>query len=150
MTSEIPTSKRLTLAFEKLKRDAERAGKNAGPSISAVAREAGVSHTLVHLKHPKLAEKIRDAGGRSPKQLMEKQRIAAKKAEARNGELRTELSALKQENRGLASENARLLLLVTNLECQVFSLESGVRRLQPKTAKLNLGESTSSASEAVC
>lgn len=131
MTSEMPTRKRLTLAFAKLKRDALLAGVQIGPSISAVAREAGVSHTLIHNKYPDIADAIREAGGRSPKQLIKKQRIAAEKAEHRNSELREELSSLKQENRGLASENARLLLLAASLKQQVSALESGVATLKP-------------------
>lgn len=132
MASEIPTRKRLMLAFAKLKRDAERAGKKVGPSISAVAREAGVSHALIHNNYADIADEIRKAGGRSPRQLMEKQRTAAEKAEVRKNELREELAALKQENRGLASENARLLLLVASLKQQVFVRESGVTNLKPR------------------
>jgi transposase-like protein len=127
-------------AFAKLKRDAERAGQKVGPSISAVAREAGVSHALIHNKYADIADEIRKAGGRSPQQLLEKQRVAAEKAEVQKSELREELAALKQENRGLASENARLLLLVASLQQQVSLRESGVTTIKPhhrsQTSKL--------------
>lgn len=131
MPEEIPTRKKLTLALAKLKRDADREGK-PGPSISAVAREAGFSHTLIHTKYPDIAEKIRDASGRGPKQQIKKQRTLVKQAEDRSAELRTEVTALKTQNRGLASENARLVLLVRTLEQKVVALEAGVSVLRSK------------------
>lgn len=130
MPEEIPTLKKLTLAFSKLKRDAAKAGK-AGPSISAVAREVGVSHALIHNNYPDLAEEIRIASGRGPKQQLEKQRSLVKQAGDRATELRAELTALKAQNRGLASENGRLILLVNTLEKKIHTLESGVRVLPP-------------------
>lgn len=130
MSEEIPTRKRLTLALAKLKRDAGRAGK-PGPSISAVAREAGVSHTLIHTKYPDIADQIRNAGGRGPKQQLEKQRTLVEQAENRAAELRQEVDALKAQNRGLASENARLVLLVKSLEQKIVVLKSGATVLRP-------------------
>lgn len=129
MSEEIPTRKRLTLALAKLKRDAGRTGK-PGPSISAVAREAGVSHTLIHTKYPDIADQIRDASGRGPKQQMEKQRTLINQAEDRAADLRNEVAALKTQNQGLASENARLILLARGLERQVVALESGATVLR--------------------
>ncbi|MBW8744020.1 MAG: hypothetical protein JF628_06705 [Sphingomonas sp.] len=131
MSEELTTRKKLTLAFARLKRDAAKAGK-PGPSISAVAREAGVSHTLVHTKYPDIADQIREVSGRGPKQQLEKQRTAAKRSEDRAAELRAELADLKVQNRGLASENARLLLLVQSLEQKVTALQSGSKVVQLK------------------
>lgn len=132
MSDELPTRKRLTLALAKLKRDAERAGKQ-GPTISAVAREAGVSHTLIHTKYPDIADLIRDASGRGPKHQLEKQQTLLKKVESRAAELREEVATLKKQNKGLASENARLLLLVRSLEQQIVTLEADSKVLCPKT-----------------
>lgn len=134
MSEEIPTRKRLTLALAKLKRDAAQAGK-AGPSISAVAREAGVSHTLIHTKYPDIADQIRDASGRGPKQQLEKQRTLVKRVEDRAAELRGEVAALRKQNQGLASENGRLILLVRSLEQKVFAMESGATLLRTKARK---------------
>ncbi|WP_141567824.1 TetR family transcriptional regulator [Comamonas testosteroni] len=124
------TRERLQLAFKKLKRDADRVGKN-GPSISAVAREVGVSHTLIHTKYSDIADEIRNASGRGPKQQLEVKRSAIKKAQNRADELRTEVKELRVQNRGLASENARLVLLVAKLEGVVASFEAGVNILRP-------------------
>ena len=131
MSKEIPTSKRLTLAFAKLKRDNARDGKPA-PSISAVAREAGVSHTLIHTKYSDLAVQINNGRGRGPKQQLEKQRTLVQQAEHRSAELRAEIAALKAQNTGLASENARLLLSVRMLERKISALESGGSVLKPR------------------
>lgn len=136
MTEELTTRKKLTLALARLKRDAAKAGK-PGPSISAVAREAGVSHTLVHTKYPDIADQIREASGRGPKQQLEKQRTLAQRAEDRSAELRKELADQKAQNTGLASENGRLMLLVTALEQKVAALEAGAgaQRSAPKRVK---------------
>lgn len=136
MSEELSTRKKLTLALAKLKRDAAKAGK-PGPSISAVAREAGVSHTLVHTKYPDIADQIREASGRGPKQQLEKQRTLVKQAEDRSAELRMELADLKTQNKGLASENARLLLLVGSMEQKVAELEADFRtlRTEPKRVR---------------
>ncbi|WP_416050269.1 TetR family transcriptional regulator [Cupriavidus basilensis] len=131
MTEALPTRQRLLLALAKLKREAGPDAK-AGPSISAVAREAGVSHTLVHTKYPDIAEKIREGSGRGPKQQLATQRQRLKRTEDRAAELRHELAQLRDLNRQLASENARLTLLVLRLEGEVSVLESGVPVLRPK------------------
>lgn len=131
MPEALSTRQRLLLAFVKLKRNAGSEGK--GPSISAVAREAGVSHTLIHTKYPDIADKIRDASGRGPKQQLAKRREHLAVAEDRSAELRKELAEAKTVNRGLASENARLVLLVTRLEKEVAALEAGARPLRPRT-----------------
>ncbi len=128
------------LALAKLKRDSGRAGKS-GPSICAVAREAGVSHTLIHTKYPDIADQIRHANGRGPEQLLEKQRTVAKQAAGRSAELRAELAALKTQNKGLASENGRLILLVRSLEKKVLILESGAVILKPRAASRKGGTS---------
>jgi hypothetical protein len=133
---EIPTSTRLMLAFAKLKRDNARSGKSA-PSISAVAREAGVSHTLIHTKYAELALKINEERGRSPKRQLEKHRTLAQQAEDRSAELRGEVAALKTQNKGLASENARLLLTVKALEKKIFALESGAKLLKTNDSAHN-------------
>lgn len=130
MPESLSTRKKLTLAFAKLKRDALNAGK-LGPSISAVAREAGVSHTLIHTKYPDIANEIRAASGRGPKQQLERQRFLARQAGDRAEELRTELAALKVQNRGLASENGRLVLLTKTLEAKVRALEANASKVVP-------------------
>ncbi|TDN68781.1 hypothetical protein [Paraburkholderia sp. BL10I2N1] len=131
MREALPTRQRLLLALAKLRRDA---GPNAktGPSISAVAREAGVSHTLIHTKHSDIADKIRDGNGKGPKQRLAKQQELLEQAQESIRKLRDELTTEKKLNRGLASENGRLTLLVFRLENEVAALDSGARVLRPK------------------
>lgn len=130
MSERRDTRKRITLAFAKLKRDAGKEGK--GPSISAVAREAGVSHTLIHTKYPDIADEIRLASGRGPKQQLEKQRENLRVAEDRSAHLRKELADVKELNRGLASQNATLTLLVKRLEKKIAAFEGGAIILRPR------------------
>lgn len=133
MTKTLDTGKRISLAFTKLKRDA--GPQTRGPSISEVARAACVSHTLIHTKYPEIAEQIRVARGRGAKQRLEKQRDDLKATLDRTAELRKDLKEVKRINGGLASENARLTLLVKRLEKEVVALEAGVRPLRPKTTQ---------------
>lgn len=133
MSESQDTRKRISLAFKKLKLDAGSQGK--GPSISAVAREAGVSHTLIHTKYPDIAEEIRAAGGKGSKQQLEKQRESLRAAEDRSAELRRDLADARELNRGLASENARLMLLVKRLEKEIAARDAGAVPLRPRLAR---------------
>lgn len=124
------TRKRLLLAFKNLERAAARASaEDSKPpriSINAVAKKAGVSHTLIHTKYPELAERIRTASTSGSLLNQRQQKHAAlKRATARIAELRKDLDAMRTENKGLASENARLILVITNLEARVQVLEAG-------------------------
>jgi AcrR family transcriptional regulator len=133
MSEKQETRKRILLAFKKLKRDAGPEGK--GPSISAVAREAGVSHTLIHTKYSDIAEEIRVAGGRGPKQQLERQRENLQVAEERSAQLRDELAELRELNRGLASENARLTLLAKRLEQEIAARDAGALPLRRRPTR---------------
>jgi AcrR family transcriptional regulator len=132
MTEAHPTRKRLLLAFAKLKRDAGPGAK--GPSISAVAKEAGVSNALIHTKYPDIAEQIRDANGKGPKRQLAKHREQLQAAETRSSELRDELADIRKLNRGLASKNATLILKVRSLEERIAILEAGVHPLRPTSS----------------
>lgn len=124
------TRKRLLLAFKKLEQAAARESaegrKPPRISINAVAKGAGVSHTLIHTKYPELAERIRtvSTSGSLLSQRRRKQ-AALKRATARIADLRKELDAMRAENRGLASENAHLILATRNLEARVQAVEAG-------------------------
>lgn len=126
-----PTRKRLTLAFTKLKRDAGPSEK--GPSISAVAKEAGVSNTLIHTKYPDIAEQIREANGKGPKQQLAKYREQVLLAELRSSELRAKLAEVSGINSGLASANATLILKVRGLEERIAAVEAGALPLRSKS-----------------
>ena len=124
MNQTYPTIKRIKLAFAELKRDAGPGGE--GLSISAVARSAGVSHTLIINDYPTIAEEILEANGRGSKQRLAKCREKLQSTNARAGELRKEVKALNKINRGLASENATLKLSVRSLEDRIAQMEAGI------------------------
>lgn len=132
MTKEILTEKKLRLVFTKLKRDAGPDGNQ--PTISSIARELGVSHTLIHNKFPEIAQEIRNNNGKNPKQRLAKHKLELAVAEARSAELRKELTDIKLVNKGLASQNSTLILLVKQLESEVDALQAGAvpLRLRPK------------------
>lgn len=133
MTETVSTRQRVKLMFTKLKREA--GAQNKQPSINAVARAAGVSHTLIHTKFPDIAQEIRENNGKAPKQKVAKQKLVLEAVENRASELRNELREVKLTNRGLASQNATLTLLVRRLEGEVAALEAGAVPLRPNTRK---------------
>jgi hypothetical protein len=127
------TRKRLLLALKKLEQEGARAAaegsKSPRLSINAVAKLAGVSHTLIHTKHPELAERIRAASRGSLLEQRQRKHAALKRARARIADLRKELGAMRAESNGLASENARLTLVIRGLEARVQVLEAGAMPL---------------------
>jgi hypothetical protein len=100
MPEALPTRQRLLFALAKLKRDAGPDAKT-GPSISAVAREAGVSHTLIHTKYPDIADKIRDGSGKGPKQRLAKQQELVRQHEERAKDFGKNSPREKSESRPL-------------------------------------------------
>lgn len=92
----------------------ERVCRTEGtPSIAAVAREAGVSASLVHNRYPDVATAIRKLSGREKRddvaQLREaltKERAMAKSLRAENGALLADLRALASVNETLRQELA--------------------------------------------
>lgn len=138
------TRKRLLLAFKKLERAAARVsaegGKSPRISINAVAKAAGVSHTLIHTKYPELAERIRTASRGSLLDQRQRKHAALKRAKARMADLRKLLDAMRAENKGLASENARLMLALTNLQARVQALEAGAIPLIRKSQMNSLAK----------
>lgn len=130
MSQSDETRKRLLLALKQLQRDtskAELAGtKPPRISISAVAKAAEVSHTLVHTKYPDVAERIRAAMGSTLLKQRQEKHNALVAAKGRIAELRKELESLRAENRGLASENARLTLFVAKLQSELRAAQANI------------------------
>ncbi len=77
-------------------------------TVSAVAAEAGYSHSLVFNSYPGLAEEIRTAAGKSLRAQLEKAKQELGVALERNAQLRDENKALDQDVKDLASENESL------------------------------------------
>lgn len=78
-------------------------------SITSVAREAGVSPSLIHNHYPDIAERIREAQGRSRSAQAITKENQLKLLEARNRELRLEVDQLKAQVAKLASLNENLI-----------------------------------------
>ena len=88
--------------------------KAEGLSISAVAREAGVTPALIHNHYPAVAELIRAKQGASSRQQRDHKHEELTKERRKNAELRRELDDLRRKLARLASINE--MLLVENVE----------------------------------
>lgn len=87
----------------------DRVGRSEGvPSIAAVAREAGVSASLVHNSYPDVAAAIRALRGREKRDDTAQLRAALVKERAMARRLRDENSTLLADLRALASVNEML------------------------------------------
>lgn len=115
------TSERLESALARLLAQ-EHPGRRSGRvSISAVAREAGVSPALVHNRYPDLAERIRaHTGRRAPQQRTDQQaELQALREVAR--ELRQRIVGLEVDLAKLASINAALNVGIAELRAMLES-----------------------------
>ncbi|KWS65234.1 MULTISPECIES: hypothetical protein [Pseudomonas syringae group] len=106
--------KELRLALYRIQKGRARTGE-IKVTISAVAREAGVSTALIHNHHPNIAEAIREAQGRSSRAMRdvkhqdliaEREKSAAYRQEI--AELRAKISNLASLNEVLVDENRTL------------------------------------------
>lgn len=77
-------------------------------TISAVAREAGVTPALLHNRYPAIVDQIRRHTGSTARSDLLELRQELERARARVGELSGEVKDLKVELRHLASENEAL------------------------------------------
>jgi AcrR family transcriptional regulator len=77
-------------------------------SISAVAREAGVSHALIHNHYPKIAEKIRKIQNRIG--AIDRERRDIEDLRQRNSRLRAVVKDQGMQIARLASLNETLLI----------------------------------------
>lgn len=82
--------------------------QGANLTISAVAREAGVTPALVHNRYPEVAEALRTlcGGALGPKHDRLRSSLASEQQTSRN--LRSEVENLRQQVRALASVNEAL------------------------------------------
>lgn len=99
-------------------------------SVSAVAREAGVTPALIHNHYPSIAEEIRMKLGASSRERRDAAREELRLEREKTSNLRKELAETKSQIAKLASINETLLL-----ENQVLRAEasaSNVRRLGTK------------------
>jgi transposase-like protein len=78
------------------------------PTIAAVAREAGVSASLIHNRYPEVAHAIRIAAGKRKRDDVAALRAALDTEKARSQELRAQTAQLLAELCALASVNESL------------------------------------------
>lgn len=122
-------SKHLRLAIYRIERGRAKTGATE-LSISAVAREAGVTPALIHNHYPTIAEEIRNKLGASSRQQRDAKQEALKVALQEKKALLKELSDARQRIARLASINETLLLQNQTLRAAVES--SVVVPLEPK------------------
>jgi AcrR family transcriptional regulator len=107
--------KDLRLAMHRI----ERGRAHSRPSkltISSVAREAGVSTSLIHNHYPGIAEAIRAAQGRDSRALRDAKHEELKTERDKNQELRREAETLRTDLKKLASLYSMALDKLRTLE----------------------------------
>lgn len=100
--------KDLRLALSRLQKGRSRTGETK-VTITAVAREAGVSTALIHNYYPRIAEAIREVQGRSSRAMrdLKHQDLIAQRKKA--AEYRQEIEDLRAKVAHLASLNEVIL-----------------------------------------
>lgn len=99
-------------------------------SVSAVAREAGVTPALIHNHYPSIAEEIRVKLGASSRERRDAARDELKLEREKTNKLRKELAEATSQIAKLASINETLLL--ENQVLRTTASASNVRRLDTK------------------
>lgn len=112
--------KDLRLAMLRIERGRSRTGE-AKMSISAVAREAGVTTALIHNHYPAVAEEIRQAQGKDSRAQRDAKHESLKGERQKNRDLRLELEALRSDIARLASINEVLLAENATLNARLAS-----------------------------
>lgn len=101
--------KELQLALYRIERGRTKTGEKK-VTITAVAREAGVSAALIHNHYPKIAEAIREVQGRSSRAQRDVKHQDLSAERERSRILRKEIDELRKKVAGLASINEMLII----------------------------------------
>lgn len=117
--------KDLLLALAKIVKGRSQKGESK-VTISAVAREAGISTSLIHNHYPRVAEAIRDAQGRSSRAQRDIKQDELVNEREKSAGLRKEIKELRSQIAMLTSIN------------EVYSLE--LRELKAKASAGNVLE----------
>ena len=120
----------LRLAIHRIERGRSHT-KATSLNISTVAREAGVSPSLIHNQYPAIAEEIRTKTGASSRQQRDKKHEELKDAQARSRGLASELADARHRIQQLASINETLLLELRTLKAKAVGAK--VVDLRPRT-----------------
>lgn len=96
--------KELRLALLRIQKGRSRTGETK-VTISAVAREAGISASLIHNHYPSIAEAIREAQGRSSRAMREVKQQDLLAERKKSVAYRQEIAELQAKVASLASIN---------------------------------------------
>ena len=110
--------KQLRLAITRIERGRSQT-KARKLTISSVAREAGVSTSLIQNHHPEIAEVIREKQGRSSRAMRDAKQSELKAEREKNQKLRSENAQLRQQIAKLASVNELLTMNISSLEARM-------------------------------
>lgn len=110
--------KQLRLAITRIERGRSQT-KARKLTISSVAREAGVSTSLIHNHHPEIAEVIREKQGQSSRAMRDAKQSELKAEREKNQKLRSENAQLRQQIAKLASVNELLTMNISSLEARM-------------------------------
>lgn len=119
MTNERKTfevrEKELKLAMARI-----RSGRSSEKklTVASVAREVGVSTSLIHNYHSGIAESIRTASGKSDAEQLKARAETLAKEKQKSKELRSEVKRLTQNVAKLASINENLLAEIRSLQAK--------------------------------
>jgi hypothetical protein len=122
-------AKQLRLAIFRIEKGRAKTGAHK-LSISAVAREAGVTPALIHNHYPAIAEAIRTKLGASSREQRDAKHLELKKAQEANKTLLEEVGASRHRISKLASINETLLL--ENQALRAVADGGTVSRFRPK------------------
>lgn len=112
--------KDLRLAIHRIERGRSHT-KATKLSVSAVAREAGVTPALIHNHYSSIAEEIRAKVGATSRQQRDAKVSELKDIQAKNRDLRQQLSDAGNQVSKLASINEMLLMENSTLRASVAS-----------------------------
>lgn len=123
--------KDLKIALYRIQKGRTRTGETK-VTITAVAREAGVSTALIHNHYPRIAEAIREAQGRSSRAMrdVKQQNLIAERM--KSAAYRQEIEKLRAKVANLASVNEVLLD-----ENRVLKTKMNDRKVVDLTSKNN-------------
>ena len=100
--------KELRLALSRIEKSRSRTGESK-VTISAVAREAGVSTALIHNHYPRIAEAIREVQGRASRSMRDAKQLELIAERKKSVAYRQEINELRAKISSLASINEILL-----------------------------------------
>ncbi|UZE33584.1 TetR family transcriptional regulator [Pseudomonas sp. B21-059] len=123
--------KDLKIALYRIQKGRTRTGETK-VTITAVAREAGVSTALIHNHYPRIAEAIREAQGRSSRAMRDVKQQDLIAERMKSAAYRQEIEKLRAKVANLASVNEVLLD-----ENRVLKTKMNDRKVVDLTSKNN-------------